>query len=607
MPKPTGSKPERRPSIASSAGMLAADLMAEFEEIDGVDISQPPPEQEPSPTRRPILSKLIGELEHQEGEPKSPDATPVTNPVGKDLGITGVVPGAVETDCEGVVEAPRQSLRRASFIAETMTTLKEAFSNMDEPGSGIETEMPTTTCGRIRVSVTRVVLATWFDMIISSFIILNAITIGVQSDWMVRNPGQKEPTEFSVVEKIYLFVFLAELIARWIAHGPYDLYFGPEWKWTWFDSIIVGLQVFEEISILVVGEKATEDQGGGGNFGFLRILRILRLLRIMRLVRILRFVQELRTMVASIAGSMKSLVWTLVLMFLMMYTIGVYLCQVIADTGMDVPDIMTQYPELLFYYGTLPTTIVTLYQAMTGGADWNDLSKPLEKGISPFMGLVYVMYIAFAVLAMMNVVTGVFVESALLTAKADREKDLIVQVRRMFHTADRDNSGTITWTEFTEQCDDPSMAKYWENLEIEPSEARALFRLLDTDESGTIDAEEFMQGCLKLRGPARSVDLATLIYSNKRLVRWWKKEVKHIRHRMLHMDQALFELGGGEAENDSDSEDGVEVFTTWQEAKASGDRLHHMAGRQTIREQPGERWSFPNNPVGENNNTIPPQ
>eukprot|EP00930_Biecheleria_cincta_P002112 TRINITY_DN103157_c0_g1_i1.p1 TRINITY_DN103157_c0_g1~~TRINITY_DN103157_c0_g1_i1.p1 ORF type:complete len:722 (-),score=146.13 TRINITY_DN103157_c0_g1_i1:67-2187(-) len=492
----------------------------------------------------------------------------------ENLEILGVLPGSISADIDIKAQEQSQAKRRSSLAgitSDAMRSFKEAFSGMDGSDSE-EQEQPETCRGRFQARVARVVLATWFDMLISFFIILNAITIGVQSDWMVRQIGQKEPFAFVVVEKVYLFVFLAELVARWVALGFAKFYFGPEWKWAWFDSIIVGLQVFEEISILALGEAGAADSGGGGNFGFLRILRILRLLRIMRLVRILRFVQELRTMVSSIAGSMKSLVWTLVLMFLMMYVLGVYLCQVIADTGLENKDIMQQEPDLLYYYEGLPRTIVTLYQAMTGGADWNDLSKPLENGISPFLGVVFVLYIAFAVLAMMNVVTGVFVESALLTAKEDREKDVMRQVRRMFNNADKDKSGVITWNEFNEQCDDPSMAKYFETLEMEPQEARALFRLLDTDESGSIDAEEFMQGCLKLRGPARSIDLATLMYSNKRLMRWWRKEVKHIRTRLMRMNNSVLALKGGEARKDSDSEDVMEVFTTWAEVKASDTR-----------------------------------
>ncbi|CAJ1444361.1 unnamed protein product [Effrenium voratum] len=152
------------------------------------------------------------------------------------------------------------------------------------------------------------------------------------------------------------------------------------------------LQIFDELTTLVVGTAQN-----GGNLGFMRVMRILRLLRIMRLVRILQFVNELRTMVMSVANSMRSLVWTLLLMLLMKYIIGVYLCQIVADTGIENSANLT--PDLVEYYGSLPRAVLSLYQAMTGGVDWNDLSKPLET-ISPVMQLVFALYIAFAAAAL---------------------------------------------------------------------------------------------------------------------------------------------------------------------------------------------------------------
>merc|ERR1711920_1086137 len=42
---------------------------------------------------------------------------------------------------------------------------------------------------------------------------------------------------------------------------------------------------------------------------------------------------------------------------------------------------------------------------------------------------------------------------------------------------------------------------------------------LDLDGSGAIDAEEFLSGCLRLRGPAKALDLALLMREVKQLVR----------------------------------------------------------------------------------------
>jgi len=54
-------------------------------------------------------------------------------------------------------------------------------------------------------------------------------------------------------------------------------------------------------------------------------------------------------------------------------------------------------------------------------------------------------------------------------------------------------------------------------LEIEADLAWDVFKLIDTDEGGSLDIDEFVTGCLRLRGPAKSLDVAKLHYMCKRL------------------------------------------------------------------------------------------
>jgi len=360
----------------------------------------------------------------------------------------------------------------------------------------------------------------WFDMTIGSVIILNSVVIGVQADWNVQHIGAQEPEFFGVSEKLFGVIFTGELLLRIYGFGFRRFYCGPDWKWAVFDTFIVSMQIFEEISSLFV------DDAANGNLGFMRVIRILRLLRIMRLVRILQFVNELRTMVMSVANSMRSLVWTILLMLLMMYIIGVYLCQLIADTGAENPSALST--DLMTYYGSLPRAVLSMYQAMTGGVDWNDLASPLETSISPIMSLVFALYIAFAVLAMMNVVTGVFVESALGSAREDREREVIHAVRKIFNMGDQNRNGVLSWAEFSDTLEDPSNSRYFSTIGINASEARGLFNLLDADDSGSISVQEFIQGCLRLRGQAKAIDLATLIYMTKRMVYWLQDRLEYV-------------------------------------------------------------------------------
>merc|ERR1712032_1073255 len=88
---------------------------------------------------------------------------------------------------------------------------------------------------------------------------------------------------------------------------------------------------------------------------------------------------------------------------------------------------------------------------------------------------------------------------------------------------DKDGSGDVSSNEFMKMLDDENMRVYLNSLGIQASEAQGLFDLLDCDDSGSVSIDEFITGCLRLKGEARSVDVATLMYENKKLVKKFNK------------------------------------------------------------------------------------
>ncbi|CAK9094774.1 unnamed protein product [Durusdinium trenchii] len=343
----------------------------------------------------------------------------------------------------------------------------------------------------------------YFGYFVISFIVLNSLMMGIQADWMVTHIGQQAPVWFDVFEYIFAVVFTWELVMRILVYNI-KFFRMPDWKWNIFDSVVVGLQVFDIITTLAIGT------GGNGNLNFMRLVRLLRLLRILRLMRVLRFVQELRSMVMSIAASLKSLMWTIILLAFLMYGVGVCLIQMVADKGLDEPRIFEIAPDIKTYYGSLVEALVSLFAGITGGIDWNDLLEPLENQIGPWLAALFVLYIAFAVLAMMNVVTGIFVESALQSTRADEEKEVRQQLQELFKHVDASRDGFVCWEDAKRHLEKPDMMRCFESLGFNISEAYGLFKLLDTEQSGNIECEELLEGCLRLRGPANAIDVATL-------------------------------------------------------------------------------------------------
>jgi hypothetical protein len=254
---------------------------------------------------------------------------------------------------------------------------------------------------------------------------------------------------------------------------------------------------------------------------FLRLLRILRLVRIIRLMRVLRLVDELRAIASSITSSMKSLLWTLVLLMLLMYSSGVAVTQVVGDhlkqleIGNDVGDTMTD--EMKYYYGTLSRAILSLFECITGGASWDAIMMPVANDVSSFVIPLYCGYITFCLFAVMNSVTGVFCEKASAKVREDQEQFLAHTCRKTFernvfaNKKDQQDQ-VITWKEFSGQLHSEEVKEFFKAIDVCVSEAEALFRLLDPNRTGSIHFTQFMHGILKLRGPAKSLDLTLLMH-----------------------------------------------------------------------------------------------
>merc|ERR1719265_1323480 len=96
-------------------------------------------------------------------------------------------------------------------------------------------------------------------------------------------------------------------------------------------------------------------------------------------------------------------------------------------------------------------------------------------------------------------------------------------IQSIFLEADKEGTGEISASSLDECLNDPRMRAHLAAIGLDAAEAEGLFRLLDLDSSGTITVEEFIFGCMRMRGSAKSIDMATLMYENKRMVEVWTK------------------------------------------------------------------------------------
>lgn len=288
-----------------------------------------------------------------------------------------------------------------------------------------------------------------------------------------------------------------------------------------YDTCVVGIQSSDLIKRISWKSGEFTISGGSSNQVMLcRFVRCLRVIRIVRLMRALHFVAGLRMLIVSIEDSMMSLGWVLFCMMLQIFTFAVIITQYVTAHKMAVGvEAMQEQQDLLQYWGSLDRSILSIYQVLSDGIHCSAILRPLTEYCSPWWALVFASYAAFTVIAAMNVVTGVFVDSALNAATDERKGILLQQMCHMFLFMDADGSGAISEDEFMEQIQNPLMMSYLKALDLIPQDARILFTILDVDDSGEVDAEELISGCLRLHGNAKAFDLAVLMHEFSRCFR----------------------------------------------------------------------------------------
>merc|ERR1719464_259278 len=124
---------------------------------------------------------------------------------------------------------------------------------------------------------------------------------------------------------------------------------------------------------------------------------------------------------------------------------------------------------------------------------------------------------------------SMFVENAMRSADRDHNVVIqdymesrtswLVQVRRIFQDATKNKSNLLAWDTFEAHMIDENVQALFSTLDLEPSEVFGLFLLLDRDGNGFVDLDEFLSGCLRLKGPAKQVDLALLLMESTRITK----------------------------------------------------------------------------------------
>lgn len=216
--------------------------------------------------------------------------------------------------------------------------------------------------------LTRLVKHPLFERFIIGVIVLNAITLGLEtSKSLMASYGAVLET----LDHIMLAIFVAELLARMV------VYRGAFWRdpWSWFDVTVVGIALLP-----ATGE-----------------LSVLRALRILRALRLISTVPSIRRVVSSLLLAIPSMGSIILLLLIINYVFAVMATKMF---GADFQE----------HFGTIGASFFTFFQIMTLEGWSGEVVRPVMEKF-PWAWVLFVPYIVLATFMVLNLFIGIVVDA----------------------------------------------------------------------------------------------------------------------------------------------------------------------------------------------------
>ncbi|CAK0908690.1 unnamed protein product [Prorocentrum cordatum] len=351
-----------------------------------------------------------------------------------------------------------------------------------------------------------------FDFLCGMVIVINTVLIGLSTQHVAVRGGQ-DKLEYEIAGMICNAFFLVELMLRLQVMGL--RFFTTEgWRWNLFDMFLVLFSILD--AVIQYGYNA--DAGAVG-----QSMKTVKMLRIVRVFRVFRFFTELRILALMILDSFRSLAWALLMLIIIMYVFAIWFTQDVASHILKVrSEGLPVDPVLTEYFGNLLLTLSSLFHAMLNGISWIELTNGLK--YEPSMQALFFFYVSFTLLATAHTQREFLVEKQI-----EQKQKWLQEMKELFQEMDKEGCGSISLETIQEFLKDARVESYFQALGLEPHDTERLFDHLDDDNSGEVSLDEFLQGCLRLRGQARSIDVYSVMHDVRSLNSRFEELVDSLR------------------------------------------------------------------------------
>jgi len=220
----------------------------------------------------------------------------------------------------------------------------------------------------MREKVYNLVESKFFKNFILSLIILNGLTMGIETYPAIHASIKNE---LHILDRLIILIFVIEIVLRIYAHRASFFKDG----WSLFDFFIVLISIFPSNTVF----------------------EIFRVLRVFRLLRVIAIVPQMRKIVTALMGVVPGMASIAGLMGVLFYIAAIMASQLFGE----------RFPE---WFGSLGSSLYTLFQIMTLESWSMGIARPVME-VYPHAWLFFIPFIFIVTFIMINLIVAVIVDA----------------------------------------------------------------------------------------------------------------------------------------------------------------------------------------------------
>mmetsp|Transcript_29910 Transcript_29910/g.79638 ORF Transcript_29910/g.79638 Transcript_29910/m.79638 type:complete len:751 (-) Transcript_29910:255-2507(-) len=357
----------------------------------------------------------------------------------------------------------------------------------------------------------------------------NACFIAVSTDYTIQvafesyfskdpNGTVESPDWIKIGDVIFIFAFIIELVCRVLALEG-DFFVGPAWPWNVFDAVLTTSSCLE-LALIAVNL----------DLSYIRVLRLARIARSFRVFHLLKWaslIRSLRLMLFAIVKSVVPFMWAVLVLFMIIFVFAVVLLNGVTNYVNDAGDGNFRVDEMQVAFGSMSLMVVTLFMSVSGGRDWWEIWDLFHE-LPAIYPTLFLFFILVLVLAVLNIITGIFVKEAMDMAHLDRDLQMQLELEEnryflrklkvLFERIDADGGGTMSLEEFEAHMESEELRVLFSLIGLDVADAVSFFKVLDVDGSNELQIEDFVTGCMRHKGNS-TMDLECSVMDIKKMVK----------------------------------------------------------------------------------------